>query len=89
MTAVTYALLAIVATRAGDHITASRHLDAAHQHSRTTARRERQLVEIAALIVSDDRTRARGLSFEHIAEFPADTELLESLLRDAGEMHES
>jgi hypothetical protein len=44
------------------------------------ARRDRQLVEIAALMVAGESERARGLTFEHGAEFPDDAELLASLL---------
>ena len=43
------------------------------------ARRERQLIEIATLIVTGARARARDLSFEHVAEFPEDEQVLESL----------
>lgn len=81
MSAVTFAVLAVFATELGDQSAASEHLLAAQRHSRTAARRERQLVEIAALIVNGDHERARGLAFEHTSEFPADTELLGSLCK--------
>jgi hypothetical protein len=50
-----------------------------------SARRERQLVEIAALIVAGERERARGLSFEHTSEFPSDDEVLASFFRSPPE----
>jgi hypothetical protein len=80
MNAVTYALLAVVAVEAGDHLRAEDHIRAAQRHSRATARRDRQLIEIASLVVRGERDRARGLSFEHGAEFHDDVELLTSLL---------
>lgn len=78
MTAITFAFLAVFATEIGDHRAATDHLQSAQRHSRKAARRERQLVEIAALIVAGDHERARGLSFEHTSEFPSDDELLTS-----------
>jgi uncharacterized membrane protein len=78
--AVAYALLAVLAVEAGDHLLAEGHLRTAFRHGRATARRERQLVEIAALIVNGERDRAKDLSFEHESDFPDDTELLSSLL---------
>jgi hypothetical protein len=80
MNAVTYALLAVVARAAGDQQGAEAHLRAAQRQSRAMARRDRQLVEIASLIVVGEDERARGLTFEHGSEFPADSELLSSLL---------
>ena len=80
MNAVTYALLAVIARAAGDQPGAEAHLRAAQRHSRTMARRDRQLVEIASLLVVGEHERARGLTFEHGSEFPADAELLSSLL---------
>jgi hypothetical protein len=80
MNAVTYALLAVIAGAAGDQSGAETHLRAAQCHSRATARRDRQLVEIASLLVAGEVDRARGLTFEHRAEFPADAELLSSML---------
>ena len=70
------ALLAVVASRAGDASEASRRLDAAPRHSRAAARRHRQLVEIAGLVVAGSHDRAEGLALVHAAEFPHDTELL-------------
>jgi hypothetical protein len=78
--AIAYALLAVLAVEAGDRPLAEGHLRAAERQGRSTARRERQLVEIAALVVSGERDRARDLSFEHESDFPDDTELLTSLL---------
>ena len=47
-----------------------------------TARRERQVVEIAALVVAGDQERAAGLALEHIVEFPDDAELLARVVSD-------
>jgi hypothetical protein len=47
-------------------------------------RRERQLAEIAALVASGDRDRASGLACEHLADFPADAELLALLVTGSG-----
>jgi hypothetical protein len=80
VTAVAYALLAVVARDAGDHATADHHIRAAQRQSRTTARRERQLVEIAALVVAGQSERADALSFEHRTDFPDDDDLLSALL---------
>jgi hypothetical protein len=85
MNAVTYALLAVLAVEAGDRGQAECHLRAAQQHSRATARRQRQVVEIAGLVVRGDADRARGLSFEHGVEFPEDSELLASMLNPSVE----
>jgi hypothetical protein len=79
VSAVTFAILAVFAREIGDHAAASEHLQAAQRHSRTTARRERQLVEIAALLVAGENERARDLSYEHTSEFPCDEQLLTSL----------
>jgi hypothetical protein len=81
MNAVTFAVLAVVAREVGDHAAADDHLRSAQRHSRNAARRQRQLVEIAALIVAGEHQRARDLSFEHTSDFPADDELLTSLFR--------
>ncbi len=74
--AIEHALLAVMAAHGGDDVTAADHIRRAQQQSRTTARRERQVVEIAALVVAGDRGRAVGLALEHTVEFPEDTELL-------------
>jgi hypothetical protein len=70
------ALLAVLAAHGGDDVTAADHIAHAQQQTRTTARRERQLVEIAALVVTGDRDRAGGLALEHVVQFPDDAELL-------------
>jgi hypothetical protein len=74
--AIEHALLAVLAARGGDEITAAVHISRAQQQTRATARRERQLVEIAALVVAGDMDRAGGLALEHVVEFPDDVELL-------------
>jgi len=74
--AIEHALLAVMAARDGDPAAAAGPIARAQQQSRTTARRSRQVVEIAALIIADDRPRAAGLAFEHATEFPDDAELL-------------
>jgi len=79
VSAVTFAVLAVCARKVGDNAAASEHLQAAQRHSRKAARRERQLVEIAALIVAGEHGRARDLSFEHASEFSSDDQLLTSL----------
>ena len=79
MNAITFALLAVFAREIGDDVAADQHLQAARRHSSKSARRDRQLVEIASLIVAGDRERARGLSYEHTSEFTGDRELLASL----------
>ena len=76
MNAIEHALLAVMATDAGDTAAAHMHISTAQQESRTTARRHRQVVEIATLIVTGDRARAAGLALIHTAEFPDDRELL-------------
>ena len=74
--AIEHALLAVMAARGGDTVTAAGHISRAQQHTRATARRERQIVEIAALVINGGRDRAAGLALEHTAEFPDDAELL-------------
>jgi hypothetical protein len=76
MSALEHALLAVMAAHDGDGVTAHGHISRAQQRTRATARRERQVVEIAALIVAGDRERAAGLTLEHTTEFPDDAELL-------------
>ena len=77
--AIEHALLAVMAAGVGDTATAADHITRAQQQSRTTARRARQVVEIAALVVAGDRPRAAGLALEHTAEFADDADLLVSL----------
>lgn len=76
MSAIEHALLAVMAADGGDWFTAHGHLSRAQQETGATPRRERQVVEIAALAIAGDRERAAGLALEHIAEFPDDAELL-------------
>ena len=77
--AIEHALLAVMAVGVGDSTTAADHITRAQQQSRTTARRARQVVEIAALVVAGDRPRAAGLALEHATEFADDADLLVSL----------
>ena len=79
MSPIEHALLAVLAADSGDTVTARRHIARAQQHSRTTARRQRQVVEIAALAVTGQTIRAAGLALEHAREFPSDSELLTRL----------
>jgi hypothetical protein len=65
-----------MAARRGDTTAAAGHISRAQEQSRTTARRARQVVEIAALVVAGDGPRAAGLVLEHTVEFADDTELL-------------
>ena len=76
MNAIQHALLAVIAANGGDTTTALEELSRAQCHARTTARRERQIVQIATLVVTGERERAAGLALEHTAEFPDDAELL-------------
>jgi hypothetical protein len=82
MNAIEHALLAVMAANGGDTTAAQGHISHAQQYARATARRERQIVEIAALVIAGDAARAAGLTLEHTAEFPADADLL---ARIAGE----
>ncbi len=77
MNAIEHALLAVLAADRGDTTTAVEQLACAQRSTRTTARRERQIVQIASLIVSGPAERAAGLTLEHAAEFPDDAELLD------------
>lgn len=79
MNAVEDALLAVMAASAGDPVAAHEHIAQAQRHARTRARRDRQIVEIAALIIAGDGERAAGLALEHTAEFPEDADLLEQI----------
>jgi hypothetical protein len=49
------------------------------QQSPYAARRERQLTEIARLVVAGRHERASGLALVHINEFPEDADLLASV----------
>lgn len=78
------ALLAIAAMDDGDHASAQVHIAAAQWRARTLTRRDRQVVEIAALAVAGHRARAIGLALEHAAEFATDAAILERLRRGSG-----
>ena len=75
MNAVEHALLAVMASDRGDAEAARGHIACAQRNARATARRHRQIVEIAALVIAGDRVRAAGLTLEHTTEFPDDTDL--------------
>lgn len=79
MRATEHALLAMLALDAGDADSAQRHLAVAREQRRASARRDRQVVEIASLVVRGDRGRAAGLALEHVVDFPNDRALLEQL----------
>jgi hypothetical protein len=79
MDPITQALLAVTVAEVGDLAAAQAHVAAAQRTVRVSARRERQLVEIAALIVAGQRARAVGLALEHTAEFADDADLLARL----------
>lgn len=76
MSPIEHALIAVMAAHSGDTTTALAQISSAQRHARTSARRERQLVQIAALVVEGKHERAAGLTLEHAAEFPDDAELL-------------
>ncbi len=76
MSAIAYALLAVAAVDDGDSTAAQAHIANAQRQSRTTARRDRQVVEIATLVVAGHCERAAGLAVMHTAEFPDDAGLL-------------
>lgn len=68
----------------GDTATAEEHVTTAQRQARTSARRDRQIVEIAALVVAGRRARAAGLAIVHTAEFPADVALLAHVAERGG-----
>jgi hypothetical protein len=72
-----HALLAVIAANGGDTVSAQVHLAHAQEHARSDARRDRQVVEIATLVVGGAAGRAAGLALEHIAQFPDDADLLD------------
>jgi hypothetical protein len=74
------ALLAVMATVAGDADAALTNIAAAQRQSRSSARRHRQVVEIAALVVARRGQRAGDLALVHVAEFPGDAALLAQLV---------
>jgi hypothetical protein len=81
LTAIPYAVLAVAAAQAGDRTTARAHIAKAQQHAGTGPRRDRQLIEIAALVVAGAHDRAAGLAVVHTADFPDDTTLLAPVAR--------
>lgn len=76
MNAIEQVLLALLAAASGDTTTARELVARAQLHARASARRERQIVQIAALVIAGQCERAEGLSREHALEFPGDAELL-------------
>jgi hypothetical protein len=58
---------------------ANSHLAMARQQSQREARRHRQIIEIAELVVSGADERAAGLALMHGAEFPEDEDLLDRI----------
>ncbi len=84
MNAIEHALLAVIAAADGDAGVAQLHITRAQGHARVTARRDRQIVQIAALVVARDQARAAGLAFEHASEFPEDADLLSRVAHQAG-----
>jgi hypothetical protein len=68
-----------MASRAGDATEAWNHLASAQRQANSAARRHRQVVEIASLVIAGAGERAEGLALMHTAEFPDDTELLDGI----------
>ena len=60
----------------GETAAAASQLEHARRIARTQARRDRQLVEIAAALIDGDADRASGLAAEHGRDFAPDEELL-------------
>ncbi len=79
MSATEHALLAVLALDADQASTAAEHIALARAETRAKARRDRQVVEIASLVVRGERVRAAGLALEHTVEFPDDALLLRQL----------
>jgi hypothetical protein len=73
------ALLAVAANGAGDTVTAQQLLRTAKQQSQSAVRRQRQVLEIARLVVDGATERAAGLALEHAAQFPEDAEMLDRM----------
>jgi hypothetical protein len=71
------ALLAVMATMAGNTTAAQHHLDKARHGSTVAVRRQRQLIEIAGHVVAGTYERADGLALVHAAEYPDDAELVD------------
>ena len=76
MNPIAEALLAVMASSAGNATEARNHLATAQRHAQRAARRHRQVVEIASLVIAGTHERAEGLALIHTTEFPEDTELL-------------
>jgi hypothetical protein len=76
MNAVEHVLLALIAVRSDDPSAAREHIARAQALARAHARRDRQVVEIATLVIAGCGERAAGLALEHTAEFPDDAALL-------------
>jgi hypothetical protein len=81
--AIDLALRAASAADDGDLDAARAHLSLAQQQCGAAGRRERQVVEIAALVVAGCGERAAGLALEHIAKFPDDADVLARIARAA------
>ena len=81
MDPISHALLALMAAGDGDTATAEAHVATAQREARASARRDRQIVEIAALAVAGHLDRAAGLALEHAVEFPDDASLLADVSR--------
>jgi len=76
MNAMEHVRLAVMAAKRGESAAAQGHISRAQRYARSTARRERQVIEIAALVVAGDAERAAGLALEHTSEYPDDADLL-------------
>lgn len=87
MNPIAEALLAVMASSAGETTEARNHLALAQRHARSAARRHRQVVEIASLIVAGTHERAEGLALIHTAEFPEDAELLDRIIATDTRQH--
>lgn len=74
------ALLAVMASSAGNATEARDLLASAQRHAQSAARRHRQVVEIAGLVIAGTHERADGLALIHTAEFPEDAELLARII---------
>ena len=66
---------AVASARAGDVAEAAEQIRRAQAAGQSSTRRDRQLLEIAALIIVGNTQRAAGLALEHAAAFPADADL--------------
>ena len=75
------ALLAVMASIAGDTTGALDTSRPLSTHVRTAARRHRQVVEIAGLLVAGADDRADGLAVLHRTEFDEDTLLVARMTR--------